>query len=214
MALLAPRRRREVLYRSDTATRRGEEGPAAGLRARLEPHDAARAAGRSDDHLSAGALPVPRPVASVREDDGHLRRRGARPSRIHPLRRQHRLLPACRSSATPARSGSTRSSGIHEDNGCPIFNPHRYTLEEGGMKQTDEVQLAFKREADPEGPAQPRQDDRLGESRLRLEDQQDLPLPRPPAGRGVGRRCASSSSSPTRSRPATAPRSTRRWSRS
>jgi hypothetical protein len=30
---------------------------------------------------------------------------------------------------------------IHEDNGCPIFNPHRYTLEEGGMKRTDEVQL-------------------------------------------------------------------------
>jgi FAD/FMN-containing dehydrogenase len=40
---------------------------------------------------------------------------------------------------------------MHEDMGCPIFNPHRYTLEEGGMKQTDEVQLAFKREADPKG---------------------------------------------------------------
>jgi len=44
---------------------------------------------------------------------------------------------------------------IHEDNGCPIFNPHRYTLEEGGMKQTDEVQLAFKREADPRGLLNP-----------------------------------------------------------
>lgn len=44
---------------------------------------------------------------------------------------------------------------IHEDNGCPIFNPHRYTLEEGGMKQTDEVQLAFKREADPKGLLNP-----------------------------------------------------------
>ena len=44
---------------------------------------------------------------------------------------------------------------IHEDNGCPIFNPHRYTLEEGGMKRTDEVQLAFKREADPEGLLNP-----------------------------------------------------------
>jgi FAD/FMN-containing dehydrogenase len=43
----------------------------------------------------------------------------------------------------------------HEDNGCPIFNPHRYTLEEGGMKQTDEVQLAFKREADPKGLLNP-----------------------------------------------------------
>jgi FAD/FMN-containing dehydrogenase len=44
---------------------------------------------------------------------------------------------------------------IHEDNGCPIFNPHRYTLEEGGMKRTDEVQLAFKKEADPKGLLNP-----------------------------------------------------------
>ena len=44
---------------------------------------------------------------------------------------------------------------IHEDNGCPIFNPHRYTLEEGGMKKTDAVQLAFKREADPRGLLNP-----------------------------------------------------------
>ncbi len=44
---------------------------------------------------------------------------------------------------------------LHEDNGCPIFNPHRYTLEEGGMKQTDEVQLAFKCEADPKGLLNP-----------------------------------------------------------
>jgi len=44
---------------------------------------------------------------------------------------------------------------VFEDNGCPIFNPHRYTLEEGGMKQTDDVQLAFKREADPDGLLNP-----------------------------------------------------------
>ena len=44
---------------------------------------------------------------------------------------------------------------IHEEEGCPIFNPHRYTLEEGGMKQTDDVQLAFKREADPDGLLNP-----------------------------------------------------------
>jgi FAD/FMN-containing dehydrogenase len=44
---------------------------------------------------------------------------------------------------------------IHEDMGAPIFNPHRYTLEEGGMKQTDSVQLAFKREADPQGLLNP-----------------------------------------------------------
>ena len=44
---------------------------------------------------------------------------------------------------------------LHEDAGCPVFNPHRYTLEEGGMKQTDEIQLAFKREADPLGLLNP-----------------------------------------------------------
>lgn len=43
----------------------------------------------------------------------------------------------------------------YEDAGCPIFNPHRYTLEEGGMKQTDETQLAFKQEADPKGLLNP-----------------------------------------------------------
>ncbi|ARP67832.1 FAD-binding oxidoreductase [Mesorhizobium sp. WSM1497] len=44
---------------------------------------------------------------------------------------------------------------LHEANGCPIFNPHRYTLEEGGMKQTDAVQLAFKRQTDPQGLLNP-----------------------------------------------------------
>ncbi|TVQ58499.1 MAG: FAD-binding oxidoreductase [Rhodobacteraceae bacterium] len=44
---------------------------------------------------------------------------------------------------------------LHEAHGCPIFNPHRYTLEEGGMKQSDPVQLAFKRETDPKGLLNP-----------------------------------------------------------
>ncbi len=35
------------------------------------------------------------------------------------------------------------------------FNPHRYTLEEGGMKKTDQAQLAFKKEADPKGMLNP-----------------------------------------------------------
>jgi FAD/FMN-containing dehydrogenase len=44
---------------------------------------------------------------------------------------------------------------IHEENGCLVFNPHRYTLEEGGMKRTDAAQLAFKAEADPLGLLNP-----------------------------------------------------------
>ena len=44
---------------------------------------------------------------------------------------------------------------IHEEMGCMIFNPHRYTLEEGGRQTVDERQLAFKREADPKGLLNP-----------------------------------------------------------
>ena len=43
----------------------------------------------------------------------------------------------------------------HEEMGAMIFNPHRYTLEEGGMKQTDRIQLEFKRETDPRGLLNP-----------------------------------------------------------
>ena len=44
---------------------------------------------------------------------------------------------------------------VHEDAGAMIFNPHRYTLEEGGRQTVDERQLQFKREADPKGLLNP-----------------------------------------------------------
>jgi hypothetical protein len=44
---------------------------------------------------------------------------------------------------------------LHETNGHLVFNPHRYTLEEGGMKKTDRDQLAFKQHADPKGLLNP-----------------------------------------------------------
>ncbi|WP_299917569.1 FAD-binding oxidoreductase [uncultured Roseobacter sp.] len=44
---------------------------------------------------------------------------------------------------------------MHEDAGAMIFNPHRYTLEEGGRQTVDDRQLAFKREADPKGLLNP-----------------------------------------------------------
>ncbi|MFK7889805.1 MAG: FAD-binding oxidoreductase [Granulosicoccus sp.] len=43
----------------------------------------------------------------------------------------------------------------HEDAGALIFNPHRYTLEEGGRQHADQTQLMFKREADPKGLLNP-----------------------------------------------------------
>jgi FAD/FMN-containing dehydrogenase len=44
---------------------------------------------------------------------------------------------------------------LHEALGCMIFNPHRFTLEEGGRQTVDARQLAFKREADPKGLLNP-----------------------------------------------------------
>lgn len=44
---------------------------------------------------------------------------------------------------------------VFEREGCPTFSPHVVTLEEGGMKKTDQRQLAFKREADPQGLLNP-----------------------------------------------------------
>jgi FAD/FMN-containing dehydrogenase len=43
----------------------------------------------------------------------------------------------------------------HEAAGCMVFNPHRYTLEEGGRQSVDDRQLNFKREADPKGLLNP-----------------------------------------------------------
>jgi hypothetical protein len=62
-------------------------------------------------------------------------------------------LSLVKPSARP--SGSTRSCAIHEEMGCMIFNPHRYTLEEGGRQSTDARQLNFKKEADPKGLLNP-----------------------------------------------------------
>lgn len=42
-----------------------------------------------------------------------------------------------------------------EADGCRIFDPHTYRLEDGGMKQVDEAQLAFKQRADPMGLMNP-----------------------------------------------------------
>ena len=44
---------------------------------------------------------------------------------------------------------------MHEEAGAMIFNPHRYTLEEGGRQTVDDRQLRFKKEADPKGLLNP-----------------------------------------------------------
>jgi len=42
-----------------------------------------------------------------------------------------------------------------EADGCRIFDPHTFVIEDGGMKQVDEAQLAFKLRADPMGLMNP-----------------------------------------------------------
>jgi FAD/FMN-containing dehydrogenase len=54
---------------------------------------------------------------------------------------------------TAARLAEIES--IFENGGCPTFSPHAVTLEEGGMKRVDPVQLAFKREVDQSGLLNP-----------------------------------------------------------
>lgn len=43
----------------------------------------------------------------------------------------------------------------HESNGAIIFNPHAYTIEDGGMKTIDLAQLHFKQQVDPHGLLNP-----------------------------------------------------------
>ncbi|MBD9527100.1 FAD-binding oxidoreductase [Paracoccus sp. PAR01] len=42
-----------------------------------------------------------------------------------------------------------------EADGCTIFDPHVYTIEDGGMKTIDDTQIAFKKQADPYGLMNP-----------------------------------------------------------
>jgi FAD/FMN-containing dehydrogenase len=56
-----------------------------------------------------------------------------------------------------------------EADGCLVFDPHTWVLEDGGMKQVDELQLAFKRQADPLGLMNP--------GKVRAWDERVLGLP-------------------------------------
>ena len=94
----------------------------------------------------------------------------------------------------------------HEAMGAMIFNPHRYTLEEGGMKQTDATQLAFKRETDPQGLLNPGKMIAWEDPGLRLLGQEELSLPGP---RGARSRRADIKN-PDPALPAAAPASRRR----
>ncbi|MEP9371438.1 FAD-binding oxidoreductase [Mesorhizobium sp. KR1-2] len=44
---------------------------------------------------------------------------------------------------------------LEQLDGCDIYDPHAYTIEDGGMKQIDTVQIDFKKQADPFGLLNP-----------------------------------------------------------
>ncbi len=44
---------------------------------------------------------------------------------------------------------------MEDVDGCTIFDPHAITIEDGGMKEIDSVQIEFKKEADPYGLMNP-----------------------------------------------------------
>ena len=44
---------------------------------------------------------------------------------------------------------------LEQVDGCDIYDPHAYTIEDGGMKEIDSVQIEFKKLADPYGLLNP-----------------------------------------------------------
>jgi FAD/FMN-containing dehydrogenase len=151
---LAARERAEILFRSDTASEADRKG--------LPPvfeltwnHTTLRGL-RVDPTITYLQVlyPFPTHIESVRRMTDIFR--DEVPGHLEFIRFDGKVcatgLPIVRFTSEERLDEIVR---IHEDNGCPIFNPHRYTLEEGGMKRTDEVQLAFKREADPKGLLNP-----------------------------------------------------------
>jgi FAD/FMN-containing dehydrogenase len=151
LAVTARDRRAEVLFRSD---RDGAEGlpPAYEL---AWNHTTLRALRVDPSITYLQALygdpdPVAKAVAMVERFGDEV------PGHVEYVRMDGRLrgagLPLVRFT-TEARLEEIMD--IHEAEGVPIFNPHRYTLEEGGMKQSDPAQLAFKRETDPKGLLNP-----------------------------------------------------------
>ena len=46
-------------------------------------------------------------------------------------------------------------SELEQKDGCTIYDPHAYTIEDGGMKEIDSIQIDFKKLADPSGLMNP-----------------------------------------------------------
>jgi FAD/FMN-containing dehydrogenase len=154
MAFIARSRRAEVLMRSDALSSDERHGLPPGYELAWN-HTTLRAL-RVDPSITylQALYPFPNQVDLV--DRIHARLGDEVPAHLEFVRFDGKVtcfgLPLVRYTSEERLEEIIR---IHEDMGAPVFNPHRYTLEEGGMKQTDEAQLAFKRESDPRGLLNP-----------------------------------------------------------
>jgi FAD/FMN-containing dehydrogenase len=154
LLLLAARRKGEVLYRSD-------EADAAALKSLPPVYELAW------NHTTLRALRVDPTITYLQVNfpfPDHVERVAATtrlfgdevPGHLEVIRFDGRTafagLPLLRFSTEERLWDIIKR---YEEHGCHVFDPHRYTLEEGGMKRTDAVQLAFKRQADPKGLLNP-----------------------------------------------------------
>jgi FAD/FMN-containing dehydrogenase len=154
LALTRRHRRAEILFRSDLVPEAHRKGlpPAFEL---TWNHTTLRAL-RHDPTITylQSLYPFPRHIDLVERI--HVRFGSELPAHVEFVRMDGKVtclgVPLVRFTTEERLEEIVR---IHEEMGAAIFNPHRYTLEEGGMKRTDEVQLAFKSETDPRGLLNP-----------------------------------------------------------
>lgn len=65
----------------------------------------------------------------------------------------------------------------YEELGCTVFDAHVYTIAEGGMKTVDEVQMAFKSEADPYGLMNPGKTSQAEAEAVLAQHANSVPVP-------------------------------------
>jgi hypothetical protein len=102
------------------------------------------------------------------EDARDLRRGGSAASRGHARKRQGDVRGPASCLSRP--SGWRRSCAIHEEMGCDDLQPA--SLHAGGRRAAVDRRAAAELQEGgrPQGPSEPRQDDRLGRSGFRLRD--------------------------------------------
>ena len=131
-------------------------GPAVSHRMCLQPHHAGGTQDRPPHHLPAAGLPRAAGPGAGGRADGPL---GDEVLMHHEFSRAGGALVAF---ALPLVNYfdeaqlRTLISGFEAD-GCQVYDPHTWVLEDGGMKQVDEAPVGLQAPGRPAGPDEPRQ---------------------------------------------------------